>query len=410
MVCVDNSEWMRNGDFIPTRMQAQQDAVNVVCRMKTRQNVENTVGLLSLADTQVHVTLTMDQNKIFKALQPLEPKGSVNFVTAIRIAHLTLKHRQNKNQKMRIVAFIGSPVTTTETELTKLAKRLKKEKVTVDIVNFGEPEENTEKLTKFIEILNGKDRTSHLVTAHPGPLLSDILLSSPILTDEEGAPLAPLGQGFEFGIDPTEDPELAMALRVSMEEQRQRQEEEVRRTTHGSTDKPTTADTAPTDMAVQESSALAQASTTDLPFNPAFAGMTAPSSDVSGMSEEQQLALALQMSMQGAGMETMSGLLEQAMETDGAVVGDREEQPTSEDTEETNDPQAAEMEALMQNKDFLQSVLSTLPGVNPEQALQNLREMTEAATTSSSSAQAQEGEEEEEEEMDEGKAKNEEEK
>lgn len=43
------------------------------------------------------------------------------------------------------------------------------------------------------------------------------------------------------------------------------------------------------------------------------------------MSEEQQLALALQMSMQGAGMETMSGLLEQAMETDGAVVGDREE-------------------------------------------------------------------------------------
>ena len=71
------------------------------------------------------------------------------------------------------------------------------------------------------------------------------------------------------------------------------------------------------------------------------------------------------------------------------------------------DPQAAEMEALMQNKDFLQSVLSTLPGVNPEQALQNLREMTEAATTSSSSAQAQEGEEgEEEEDMDEGKEKN----
>ena len=47
---VDNSEWMRNGDFIPTRMQAQQDAVNVVCRMKTRQNVENTVGLMSLAE------------------------------------------------------------------------------------------------------------------------------------------------------------------------------------------------------------------------------------------------------------------------------------------------------------------------------------------------------------------------
>jgi ribosomal protein L12E/L44/L45/RPP1/RPP2 len=48
----------------------------------------------------------------------------------------------------------------------------------------------------------------------------------------------------------------------------------------------------------------------------------------------------------------------------------------------------AEMEELMQNKAFLESVLSTLPGVNPEQALRNLREMTEA---SSSSAQTQGG-------------------
>ncbi len=51
---------------------------------------------------------------------------------------------------------------------------------------------------------------SHLVTALPGPLLSEVLLSSPILAGEDGAPLAPMGQGFEFGIDPSEDPELAM--------------------------------------------------------------------------------------------------------------------------------------------------------------------------------------------------------
>ena len=45
------------------------------------------------------------------------------------------------------------------------------------------------------------------------------------------------------------------------------------------------------------------------------------------------------------------------------------------------------MEELMQNKAFLESVLSTLPGVNPEQALRNLREMTEASTSSSAQAQ-----------------------
>ena len=38
-------------------------------------------------------------------------------------------------------------------------------------------------------------------------------MSSPILAGEDGAPLAPMGQGFEFGIDPTEDPELAVVCR-----------------------------------------------------------------------------------------------------------------------------------------------------------------------------------------------------
>lgn len=46
---VDNSDYMRNGDFVPTRLQAQQDAVNLVCLSKTRSNPENNVGLLTLA-------------------------------------------------------------------------------------------------------------------------------------------------------------------------------------------------------------------------------------------------------------------------------------------------------------------------------------------------------------------------
>ena len=46
---VDNSEYMRNGDYVPTRLQAQQDAVNTICRFKLRSNPENNVGLLTLA-------------------------------------------------------------------------------------------------------------------------------------------------------------------------------------------------------------------------------------------------------------------------------------------------------------------------------------------------------------------------
>ena len=52
------------------------------------------------------------------------------------------------------------------------------------------------------------------------------MVSSPIVQGEDGTGAVPTGTGFEFGVDPNEDPELALALRVSMEEQRARQEAE----------------------------------------------------------------------------------------------------------------------------------------------------------------------------------------
>jgi len=45
---LDNSDYMRNGDYLPTRLQAQQEAVNMVCNAKTRQHPENSVGLVTL--------------------------------------------------------------------------------------------------------------------------------------------------------------------------------------------------------------------------------------------------------------------------------------------------------------------------------------------------------------------------
>ena len=54
---------------------------------------------------------------------------------------------------------MGSPIDSDEKDLQRLAKKLKKEKVNVDIVNFGETEENTEKLTNFVSTLNGKEGT-----------------------------------------------------------------------------------------------------------------------------------------------------------------------------------------------------------------------------------------------------------
>lgn len=229
IVCVDNSEYMRNGDFNPTRLQAQQDAVDLVLHTKTQSNAENNVGLITFScHPEVLVTLTSDVGRIMSKLHQVQPKGDADFMTGIKIAQLALRNRQGKNHKMRIVAFVGSPLhNVDEQELTKLAKRLRKEKVNVDIVNFGEEEENTKKLTSFINTINGRDGTSsHLFSIPPGTNLHDALISSALIQGEDGSG-ANAANRFEFGVDPSEDPELALALRISLETMRaQRQEEE----------------------------------------------------------------------------------------------------------------------------------------------------------------------------------------
>lgn len=117
---VDNSDYMRNGDFFPSRLQAQNDAVSLICQSKRQRNPENTVGLLSLACTEVLCTLTADVTKVYNRLHVLEPKGTISLCSSIRIAHLVLRHRQLRHQKMRVICFIGSPVVDDSKEVSNI--------------------------------------------------------------------------------------------------------------------------------------------------------------------------------------------------------------------------------------------------------------------------------------------------
>ncbi|XP_065289273.1 26S proteasome non-ATPase regulatory subunit 4-like isoform X2 [Dermacentor albipictus] len=223
VVCVDNSEYMRNGDFLPSRLHAQQDAVKVVCHSKMRSHPENNIALMTMSSPEVLASLTTDVGRVLYRLTQIQLKGDVNFVATLRVAHLMLKHRENKSHKMRMVIFVGSPVVTTTGELGLLARRLKREKVNVDIVNFGEYAANMGKLSNFISILNG-DGTgrSHMVTVPAGNILSKVVAGTPIA---QGDSRSAINYDLDFDDD---DPALVLALRVSMEEQRQWQDYEVR--------------------------------------------------------------------------------------------------------------------------------------------------------------------------------------
>uniref|UniRef100_A0A6B2E443 26S proteasome non-ATPase regulatory subunit 4 n=1 Tax=Phlebotomus kandelakii TaxID=1109342 RepID=A0A6B2E443_9DIPT len=351
MICFDNSDYQRNGDYFPTRMNAQKDGINLVCLTKVRSNPENNVGLMTMANTvEVLATLTSDVGRILSKMHLVQPKGNINLLTGIRIAHLVLKHRQGKNHKMRIVVFVGSPVTNEEGELVKLAKRLKKEKVNVDIVSFGDHSSNNEILNAFINALNGKDAStgSHLVSVPRGSVLSEALISSPIIQGEDGLGGAGLGgAGFEFGVDPNEDPELALALRVSMEEQRQRQEEEQRRAMAADAAANPTPGAAPEalpgDEPHSEETLLQRALALSTETPAEDEGMP----DFANMTEEEQIAFAMQMSMQDA----------QDPVAQAPARPKKEETPMEVD-EDYNE--------VISDPAFLQSVLENLPGVDPQ--------------------------------------------
>jgi len=374
VVCVDNSEWMRNGDFLPSRIQAQQDAVSVICNAKTRQNPENNVALMTSASLEVLVTLTTDVGRILSKLHNIQPGGAANLCTGIRIAHLALKHRQGKNHKMRIVAFVGSPVEITAKDLVKLAKKLKKEKVNVDLISLGEDSATTEKLSQFIETLNGKEGSgSHLVVVPPGPNLTDALRTSPVVQGEDGfTATGDFGSGFD--VDPNLDPELALALRVSMEEQRQRQEEDNKQ------EKP---DAMATDTPSTDTTSAAPSNEDALLMNAisSLGGGDIGAPDYSSMTEDEQIALAIQMSMAESQTDLTSQPSDVSTETETTPSAmETEPNSTTESMEEIPD-----YSAVMSDPAFLQHLVGSLPGVDPNsEAVQTaLQQLTGGDNTES---------------------------
>ena len=49
MLIIGNSEYMWNGDYLPTRIEAQADAVNIVFQPKFDSNAGSTVGIITIA-------------------------------------------------------------------------------------------------------------------------------------------------------------------------------------------------------------------------------------------------------------------------------------------------------------------------------------------------------------------------
>lgn len=196
-------------------------------------NPESTVGLLSMAgrSARILVTSTRDEGHLFSCMHDVKFDGTADVFAGIQKAQLALKHRQNVMQRQRIVVFVLSPINAPTEKLVQLAKKLKKNNVAIDIVNLGNEGNNQEKIDALIGAVNANDNSHALHLDAVTGNAAERFMSSPVCVDRDAAAASGGGgadggatNDFPFGVDPAQDPELAMVLRISMEEERLRQE------------------------------------------------------------------------------------------------------------------------------------------------------------------------------------------
>ena len=228
IICIDNSDWTRNGDYLPSRYQAQVDSAREIIQNRCENNPENSLGIMTMAGKRVEMvaTLTNDESRLLNAMYNIPLSGECDITSALSIAILCLKHRINKNQKQRIILFVGSPVTTKAENLVQIGKKLKKYNVAIDIISFGNIDENRELLNVLLKEVNNSDNSS-ILEVPLGAYLMDSLFSSPIMgfgnnVDAEmggaGAGANPgAGQQEPIGLSQFER-DMNLALQMSLQE------------------------------------------------------------------------------------------------------------------------------------------------------------------------------------------------
>ena len=296
IICIDNSEHMRNGDYSPSRFEAQAQAVNWLMNNKYGGNPENTVGILKMSggvEALVTPTARTGTGKIVSALHSVKIGGKLDFLASVQIAQLVLKHRQNKNQQQRMILFIGSPLDKVDSKaLGRIGKALKKNNVAVDIVNFGEADANKDTLASFITEVNSNGN-SNLVSVPAGMTsLKDAIRQSSIVEASGGGAGGDMGGGGggggggDFG---EEDQDLMAAINASIEDERRRK---------AAQDAATGVTAAGGEEAMQVDPTSAPT-----PTSGAASGGGGDVSDFNEMTEEDMLQLALQMSKADAEKE-----------------------------------------------------------------------------------------------------------
>ena len=224
ILCIDNSDWTRNGDYYPSRYRIQSEAVSFIVENRCESNPENSLGIMAMAGKRVEMisTLTNDESILLNSMKDISINGECDITSTLNIALLCLKHRINKNQKQRIIIFVGSPVQANKESLVQIGKKLRKYNVAIDIISFGNVEENRESLNTLLTEVNNSNNSS-MLEVPIGSNIVDSLFGSAIMAmdGQEANPQAaganPQGNQQPIGLSQFER-DMNLALQMSLEE------------------------------------------------------------------------------------------------------------------------------------------------------------------------------------------------
>ena len=88
-------------------------------------NPENSLRILTIAWKRVDVRCSLKNNENILLNSLSNISGYCDKIKALNIGYLYLKHRMKKNQKQRIILFIGSTIKFKPEEFITLVKKLK---------------------------------------------------------------------------------------------------------------------------------------------------------------------------------------------------------------------------------------------------------------------------------------------
>jgi 26S proteasome regulatory subunit N10 len=207
VVLIDNTSFSIDGDFFPTRLEAQKLAVERYAQYLFSVNAHSQIALASLSSSQygVRVSFTRLGPRLVTALASVTPScGIAQLARAIQWALIAFHHAQTAAR--HILTFIGGEHDVADSKTADtLALMIAEARVYVDIVAIG-PD------VKHIPLLRRLSEGS-------GGYYIEVLKSDTVLSDNVLA--SSIGPGPNSRIQVAEyaksDPDFAQALSMSIE-------------------------------------------------------------------------------------------------------------------------------------------------------------------------------------------------